>query len=124
MLVKWARRPARLYPIVIKGGVKMREVNREVGVIKVVSITENETVIKEVINSINEQKPNRFVAVDVALLGEQDKIIKHEHYEIEGEKYNLLMSESPSFAQGKPANEYRESDLWYIIDLIRAEQSQ
>ncbi|MER2057237.1 MAG: hypothetical protein ABTA16_00355 [Niallia sp.] len=41
---------------------------------------------------------------------------------IEGEYYDLLMSQSSEFTEGKPLNDYREHDLWYVIDLKRNEQ--
>ncbi|MEF2243968.1 hypothetical protein V1L65_03380 [Paenibacillus sp. IITD108] len=50
---------------------------------------------------------------------EQDEVIRSEQVAISGTMYELLMSENPSFAPNKPQNEYREVDIWYIVDLIR-----
>lgn len=63
-----------------------------------------------------------MIAVTINLKNKNGDVVKTESYEIIGEHYDLLMSESPGFADGKPANEYRESDLWYIIDMLRESQ--
>lgn len=41
-------------------------------------------------------------------------------YEISGEDLKELMSESPEWAEGKPAGTYRNEDLWVFIDRARA----
>lgn len=74
---------------------------------------------KEEILRINENKINANIEVEVALKTDNDEVLQVMTYYIVNDKYELLMSESPEFAEGKPANEYREIDLWYIIDLIR-----
>ncbi|CDN44187.1 hypothetical protein [Paenibacillus sp. P22] len=63
-------------------------------------------------------KNEQYVVVEIALLDENQVIATTKRYEITGDDYNLLMSASPDFALGKPAGEFREVDLWYIIDQI------
>lgn len=40
-------------------------------------------------------------------------------YEIKDDDLAELMSESPAWAPGKPADTYRNEDLWVFIDRIR-----
>ena len=75
-------------------------------------------VTSESILSINENKVSKDIVVEVGLQND-DKIVSTEVHYITDSKYDLLMSASPNFATGKPVNEYREVDLWYIIDLLR-----
>lgn len=39
-----------------------------------------------------------------------------------GEYYDLLMSQSPEFAPGKPENECRDEDIFYVLDKMESEQ--
>ncbi|WP_331697658.1 hypothetical protein [Paenibacillus sp. IITD108] len=64
-------------------------------------------------------KPTKTIEVLIHLKDEQDEVIRSEQVAISGTMYELLMSENPSFAPNKPQNEYREVDIWYIVDLIR-----
>lgn len=77
---------------------------------------------KEEIIRINEDKIVKEIIVSVNFK-DNNELISNETIKIDNEMYDLLMSESPDFAQGKPLNEYRESDLFYVIDLIRADSS-
>ena len=43
-------------------------------------------------------------------------------YEIKDEDFAELMSASPSWAANKPANTYRNEDLWIFVDRIRAKE--
>ena len=76
-------------------------------------------VVKEEIVSICEYKQDKFVAVTVAKYDSDNNNVAVENYVIKGDNYDLLMSANPSFAPQKPANEYREADLWYVIDQVR-----
>ncbi|WP_181950802.1 hypothetical protein, partial [Sporomusa ovata] len=77
-------------------------------------------IVKEDIISIAEDKANKHIHVKINLVGASGNTVLSEEYGIDGDKYLLLMSANPTFAPSKPENEYRECDLWYIIDLIRA----
>lgn len=70
--------------------------------------------------SIKELKDEQSVIVEVVYLDSDQKPISIETQSIDGQYYELLMSESPDFATGKPANEYREADIWHVIDLMSA----
>lgn len=89
---------------------------------RVINIKETVTVSKiveqESIIKISENKLKRTIDVTLHVKCEGDYEFD-DSYLIDGEYYNMLMSESPTFARNKPANEYREQDLLYIIDLIR-----
>jgi len=41
-------------------------------------------------------------------------------YLIAGSYFTLLMSAAPSWAIGKPANDYRKEDIWWIITYMDA----
>ena len=78
---------------------------------------------KEELIYIGENKELGIVECTIHYKDVDGNVIGNEFVEITGEKYGLLMSASPSFAPSKPENEYREEDLWYIIDLIRTENA-
>lgn len=59
------------------------------------------------------------VSVHVKYYDDNNNELSNENYDIVGERYEMLMSESPPFAPGKPANEFRREDLWYFVDLQR-----
>jgi hypothetical protein len=79
----------------------------------------NKLATTEELVSIMETKLNRLVQVRVHIKDGHGEVIQNEAFDISDENYDLLMSESPSFAPGKPLNEYREQDIWHVIDLIR-----
>lgn len=84
--------------------------------------SQKQATIEEIL-SINENKQMRFINVVVGYkVDEVSDFIQNVNdiYEIVGDNYDLLMSENPEFAEGKPQNEYREADVWHIIDLIRS----
>lgn len=94
----------------------MRTTNKEIVITS--TIVNNVRIVKEMLIVITEDKVNGSISVDVGLYSENNELEKIENYVIKGAYYDLLMSESPNFAPNKPLNEYREEDLWYIIDLI------
>lgn len=69
--------------------------------------------------------PNqKKVIVEDHLYNSAGDLIKVSDITIDGGNYDLLMSENPSFAPNKPADEFRQSDIKYIIDQIRNASSQ
>ena len=77
----------------------------------------NEEVLTEIKN-----RTLKYIEVEIAQYDSDLYEVAKQRYTIDGDKYELLMSESPDFAPGKPKNDYREDDLFYIIDLIREER--
>lgn len=86
-------------------------------------ITRKEELVatSEEIFTINEHKGARTIEVSVAFKAADGSVLGYEHHHISGAHYDSLMSEAPVYAPGKPKNEYREIDLWYVIDLIRVD---
>lgn len=84
------------------------------------TILEEVEIINEELAFIAENKEHRQITVKVSLLDNRGEIRGAEDYEVSGDYYSLLMSANPEFAPNKLANEYRESDIWYIIDLINS----
>ncbi|OCT12636.1 hypothetical protein A8709_33030 [Paenibacillus pectinilyticus] len=82
----------------------------------------NEFAVTEEMSRINETKILKNVEVTITYKDQSGFILKNEQFLISGDNYDLLMTENPDFAPGKPANEYREADLWHVIDLLRNEQ--
>lgn len=76
------------------------------------------TVCTEEFLEVRENKLSRQIDVLIAYKNEHEEIIKQEQKVITGRNYELLMSASPDFAPNKPLNEYREQDLWHVIDMI------
>lgn len=85
---------------------------------KLVSVEQSINIASERIIQINEDKISMQIVATYGLYDVQDMLIEQRSCVIQGEHYVLIMAKSPDFAPGKPANEYRESDLWYVIDLI------
>lgn len=95
----------------------MRESTREIKFNQVVVQTKNAD--KEDLIVINEDKQDRRIKVTVGYFDSSDNLLEKEDVVLTGEYYDLLMTDSPSFAPGKPLNEYREIDLWHVIDLMK-----
>jgi hypothetical protein len=81
------------------------------------------TATTEEMSTILEDKINKFITVEVIQRDVNKKLLRSLKYTIIGDNYDLIMSVSPSFAPNKLENEYRECDLWYIIDLLRSQQN-
>lgn len=79
--------------------------------------------VNEEFHYINEFKTDKYIDVCTVYLDSEGNAVKYSYYKVDGENYDYLMSQSPDFANGKPENEYREEDLWYIIDLIKTKQT-
>lgn len=99
----------------------MRYINIPINYVKPVPI--NGVITKEEFEEIIENKVYKTIIVSIQQYDSDDYLVRTVKQTIDGDKYELLMSESPEFAEGKPENEYREIDLWYIIDKIREEQT-
>jgi hypothetical protein len=102
----------------------MRQVNFEISIPETQIVTVTKIATTEDFSEINESKLNKKISVTILFMNEANEVLQTEIIEIIDEKYELLMSESPDFAIGKPFNEYREEDLWHIVDLIRSEREQ
>lgn len=100
-----------------KGVNNMRTVNRTISIEQTSFI--EASIVTESILSISEDKDKKQIVIITDLIGADGVKIKDELYCISGSNYDLLMSANPTFAPNKPMNEYRENDLWYIIDLIK-----
>ncbi|MER2057309.1 MAG: hypothetical protein ABTA16_00715 [Niallia sp.] len=79
-------------------------------------------ITKEDVLTENKDSILKFIEVSIGQFDADQYKVAEDKYTIDGEKYELLMSESPDFAPGKPKDDYRKEDLYYIIDLIRAER--
>lgn len=96
----------------------MRSINRSIPKTETVEVVKVAT--SEVLAYIVEQKPMSRIEVVIHFNDANGLLLESEMIEIAENNYELLMSESPSFAPGKPQNEYREEDLWHVIDQIRS----
>ena len=66
---------------------------------------------------------SRYVNVTVIKLSKDDSILAEDSYVIVDDFYDLLISDSPEFAPGKPADEFRNDDLLYIVRLIKEQKN-
>jgi hypothetical protein len=92
----------------------VREVNYQVTCDKIVATTVD--AVSERIANIYEDKLSKNITVTVQSLDIEGAVVKEEQKHIVADAYNMLMAANPDFAPGKPANEYRESDIFYILD--------
>lgn len=76
------------------------------------------TAVSEEIISIQEDKIGRNIEVVTEFKSAHGESLKRQAHTISGNYYDLIMSANPDFAPGKPENEYREIDLWHVIDLL------
>lgn len=95
----------------------MRESNRQFIQKKIVE--EIVTASKEDLKVVNKNKEDKVIDIIVAFKDSSGSLLGEENLFITGDHYELLMSENPEFAPNKPLNDFREDDLWYIIDMIR-----
>ena len=80
-----------------------------------------EQTVREDIRAV-EEYPGMLVRVMTGLVdGDGVFLVPQQFstYEIKDADLAELMSESPSWAPGKPADTYRNEDLWVFIDRIR-----
>lgn len=99
----------------------MREMNDTVEV--VVRQTQSLTIAYADFTFVTESKMNCTISGEIGYFSADDKQLGCKSFLIDGQYYTLLMSDRPPFAPYKRANEYRESDLWYILDLIDQQQA-
>lgn len=99
----------------------MRTINKTYTINKVV--TETVTAVREDIVTYSVDREQKFVYVKTSCKDVDNNEVDSQELKIIGENYDLLMSESPDFAQGKPENDFRECDLFYVIDKVRSEQT-
>jgi hypothetical protein len=94
----------------------LRLTNKIITKTEIVPVTK--TAVKEELSEIYENKTNQVINVTISYFDANGDDIDFKQLAIEGDDYYLLMSANPTFAPEKPENEYREVDLWYIIDQI------
>jgi len=74
----------------------------------------------EEIVSTSHDKISQKLSLTVHLYRSDGSLINPEVHVIQGEDYTFLMSADPAFSTGKQENDYREIDLWCMVDRIRA----
>lgn len=88
-------------------------------------IKEISRTVQEVINSatmdvvsISEDRNSKIISVVLEYKDLDGDRIGIKTAIIANDNYVLLMSANPTFAPNKPIGEYREPDLWFILDYI------
>ena len=99
----------------------MRTVSIPIQIEKVVSVTEMAT--QDDLTIVNKNKNDKTIYVVRELRDNNGKVIRSSEHNIKDDYYELLMSESPDFAPGKPLNDCREEDIFYILDLMMSEDN-
>lgn len=97
----------------------MRVINESISLQQILVV--ERTAVSEEIVSIYEHQIDRFVNVTTTLRDAEGAIIQSRVHEIKGPFYDMLMAASSQDGPGKPENEYREFDLWRVIELIKSE---
>lgn len=95
----------------------MRNIDMDIEVVK--QVTETIAVRYEEIESFSEIKSLKEVQVKLNYYNRDRQFMLSESYKIDGENYDLLMSTSDVFGEGKSQDEFRKDDLFYVIDTIR-----
>lgn len=93
----------------------MRNSSRVFSVPKTINVdvvSRNERIMRLV-----ENRELGTIEVTTGFYDETEALIGGASYFLSGDKYQLLMSASPTFAPGKPQGEYREIDLWHVLSM-------
>lgn len=99
----------------------MRDVNIVLSFPKV--IQEKRVASKEEIIKKDEDKVNKMVTVTTRLYDTDNQFLTDRMFQIIGSDYDFLMSDSPDFNEGKTKDNYRDEDLFVVIDLLNKTQS-
>lgn len=94
----------------------MREINKDLLIPKTAKFEE--------IYSYSHNRGLRRLVVKVNYLDESSTPFLSEEITIKEDRYDYLMGTSPSFPNGKSPNEFREDDLWHVIDTMRDSDSE
>lgn len=94
----------------------MRSINKEYAAIVTQTVTKVAT--KQDFSYINKNKELRLINFEVISLSDDGEILERKAYQLNDADYDLIMSDSPDFAPGKPVNDFREADLFYMIDKL------
>lgn len=85
-------------------------------------ITLSQTVTEDIITIY--EVPATMVRVCVAPVNPDGTMVNgnvYDEYQIQGDDFAELMSAGPSWAPNKPANTYRNEDLWVFVDRFRSQ---
>ncbi|MED3792311.1 hypothetical protein P4571_07640 [Niallia alba] len=85
-------------------------------------VTETIIATSKDFTKVVKDKEKQVIEVEIRYIDVNGNEISRESYRIVGELYDLVMSQSPDFAEGKPADDFRDNDLWYIIDKIEEDK--
>jgi hypothetical protein len=79
----------------------------------------------EEVQSIEEYPVDRLVRVVVGRIGDDGRWIVPQRFqtlEIQGDLFDQLIGDGEGWAEpDKPVGTYRNEDLWYFIDFLRAQ---
>ncbi len=89
---------------------------------------QQETTAIEVLVAVSISYLHRTVEAGITFAteaGEQliPDMARIQYITLRGEWYDLLMSESPDWAPGKPAGSFREADVFQVLDLKAAAEA-
>lgn len=98
---------------------------REIGVSinRYKNILVEEKAVKEEIANVNHNKVDNQITIQTRFFNSLNELIKEDTTFVEGEYYDLLMSNSEVFEKNKTLDSFRDSDLWYVVDQIRDKQT-
>lgn len=94
----------------------IRNVGKKIKRMKYMEV--EETVTKEKIVAILQYPEDKTIKVDISLLNSLDELVGERSALIERDNYDLLLSDSDFFEEGKEIGVFRESDLWKLIDQV------
>ncbi|WP_182101816.1 hypothetical protein [Niallia taxi] len=67
---------------------------------------------------INHDKEAKTIDFQVVSYANDGEVLDRSSYQLSNENYDLIMSTSPEFSEGKPEGDFREEDLFYMFDKI------
>ncbi|UTR05445.1 hypothetical protein MM326_15210 [Alkalihalobacillus sp. LMS6] len=94
-----------------------RPTNQQVTVIREMEVIQ--TANREKISAWHHEGEERYVEVRTELRDLHGLVLNSISFRIEGEEYELLMSDRPEFSPNKPKGDFSGSDLWHFVDLYK-----
>lgn len=96
-----------------------RVIDKKISYYKTVLV--EEAGVKEEIFRLTQEFDKDRIETEIKVYNSGDEVMLSDRITIEADYYDLLMSTSDIFEEGKLENSYRNKDLWVVIDKIRNE---
>jgi hypothetical protein len=77
-----------------------------------------EKTVQEEMISMTVDFNSEIISLIMGELDSDGKVVSHRVVNLDQQAYGMLMAESPEWAKGKPANDFRRTDVVKVMDLL------